>query len=282
MKSRLTTYPVRLMCRVLNVNRSGFYRWLEKPKSNREKENERLAGLIKQSWLESGCVYGSPRIHADLRELGERCGLNRVARIMKLNKVKALLGYKRHYTKSGKPSVVAPNHLKQVFTALAPDQCWVTDITYINTYEGWLYLAVVVDLYSRQVIGWSMSSRIKKDIVLNALLMAVWRRQPKKDVIVHSDQGVQYTSDECQRFMKSHQLISSMSRRGNCFDNAVAESFFHSLKTERVKNKTYTTREQARADLFDYIEIFYNRKRRHSFNNYLSPVQFEQYYKSLG
>lgn len=275
-------YPIRLMCRVLNVNRSGFYRWLEKPTSNRDKDNERLAGLIKQSWLESGCVYGSPRIHADLRELGERCGLNRVARLMKAHKIKALLGYKRHYTKSSMPSKVAPNHLKQVFTALAPDQCWVTDITYIKTYEGWLYLTVVVDLYSRQVIGWSMSSRIKKDIVMNALLMAVWRRQPKKEVIVHSDQGVQYTSDECQRFMKVHKLISSMSRRGNCYDNAVAESFFHSLKTERVKNKPYVSRELARADLFDYIEIFYNRKRRHSFNNYLSPVQFELQYKSLG
>lgn len=263
------------MCRVLNVNRSGFYRWLSHPRSEREKANERLADLIKQSWLESGCVYGSPRIHADLKSIGESCGVNRVARLMKVHKIKALLGYKRRYNKSGLPSVVAPNHLKQVFKAQYPDQYWVTDITYINTYEGWLYLAVVVDLYSRQVIGWSMSSRIKKDIVLNALLMAVWRRQPKQPVIVHSDQGVQYTSDECQHFMQAHDLVSSMSRRGNCYDNAVAESFFHSLKTERIKRKVYASREQARSDIFHYIEIFYNRQRRHSFTNYLSPVQFE-------
>jgi len=221
-------------------------------------------------------VYGSPRVHADLRELGETCSKHRVARLMKANGLAAVLGYKRRYRQTDKPSVVVPNRLQQVFIASAADQCWVTDITYVRTHEGWLYLSVVVDLYSRQVIVWSMSSRMKTDIVLNTLLMALWRRHPTQEVIVHSDQGIQYTSDECQRFMRQHNLVSSMSRRGNCYDNAVAESFFHSLKTERIKRQTYATREQTRRDIFDYIEVFYNRKRRHSFNNYQSPVEFER------
>jgi len=270
------------LCRVLKVDRRGFYRWLNKPISSTEQANQRLLGLIKQSWLESGCVYGSPRIHADLKELGEVCSVNRVAKLMKNNHISAVLGYKRRYQKAGTPSVIAPNYLKQKFVAQCPDQLWVTDITYIRTYEGWLYLATVIDLYSRQVIGWSMKSRLSKGIVLDALLMAVWRRNPKQEVIIHSDQGVQYTSDECQRFMKEHHLVSSMSRRGNCYDNAVAESFFHSLKTEHIKRRIYKTREQARQSIFYYIEIFYNRKRRHSFNNQLSPVEFEQRFFAQG
>lgn len=165
--------------------------------------------------------------------------------------------------------------MQQVFTAKAINQYWITDITYIRTHEGWLYLCVVIDLCSRQVIGWSMNSRLVRNIVLDALLMAVWRRRPKQEVIIHSDQGIQYASDDCQRFMRANQLVSSMSRRGNCYDNAVAESFFHSLKTERIKRQIYSTREIARHDIFDYIEIFYNRKRRHSFNQQLSPVEFE-------
>ena len=265
-----------MMCRVLEINRSGFYRWLRFPRSLREQDNQRLTGLIKQSWLESGCVYGSPRIHADLKEWGELCSKGRVARLMKKQGIAAILGYKRRYCRAGKPSIVSPNRLQQVFTADRPDQCWVTDITYIRTHEGWLYLSVVVDLYSRQVVGWSMSSRLKKALVLDTLLMAVWRRTPKQEVIVHSDQGIQYTSDECQRFMESHGLVSSMSRRGNCYDNAVVESFFHSLKTERIRRRIYVSREEARQDIFEYIEVFYNRKRRHSFNQYRSPVEFEQ------
>lgn len=267
-----------LMCRVLGIHRSGYYHWLRHPESPRAKESRRLLGLIKQSWLESGCVYGSPRVHADLRALGEVCSRPRVARIMKAAGIQAQLGYKRRYTRSGLPSIVAPNRLQQVFVAQRANECWVSDITYIRTYEGWLYLCVVVDLYSRQVIGWSMCSRLKRNIVLNALLMATWRRRPKNEVIVHSDQGIQYTSEECQRFMKANHLISSMSRRGNCYDNAVAESFFHSLKTERIKRKVYVTREEARRDIFQYIEIFYNRQRRHSFNQQLSPVEFEKHH----
>jgi len=194
--------------------------------------------------------------------------------------LRAQVGYRRrsgHY--GSKPSIVATNQLKQDFAVPVPDQAWVTDITYIRTHEGWLYLAVVIDLYSRRVVGWSMHSRMQTDLVLNALLMALWRRKPKAKVIVHSDQGSQYTSHEWQSFLLSHNLEASMSRRGNCYDNAVAESFFHLLKTERIRRKTYKTRENARQDVFDYIELFYNPKRKHSNNGMLSPIEFERQHK---
>ena len=175
--------------------------------------------------------------------------------------------------------MVTPNRLQRQFNPVSPDLAWVTDITHIRTHEGWLYLAVVLDLFSRKVIGWSMQSRITKEIVLNALLMAVWRRNPTTQVTVHSDQGSQYTSHDWQSFLKTHGLEGSMSRRGNCHDNAVAESFFQLLKRERIRRKIYTTRNEARTDVFDYIEMFYNNKRRHGFNNQLSPVQYEERYQ---
>ena len=175
-------------------------------------------------------------------------------------------------------AVLAENHLNQEFDVQKPNQSWVTDITYIRTYEGWLFLAVVIDLFSRQVIGWSMQPRIHADLVMDALLMAVWRRKPKSEVIVHSDQGSQYTSNDWQRFLKGHNLVCSMSRRGNCYDNAVAESFFQLLKRERIKRRTYKSRDEARQDIFDYIEMFYNPVRRHGYNDNLSPVEFEKQY----
>jgi len=273
------------MCRVLRVHHSGFYAWRKSPLSERGKDDLRLTGLIKQSWLESGCVYGYRKIHDDLRSLGESCCPNRVARLAHHAGIKAQVGYKKKPgSYSGKPAVVATNQLKQSFDALAPDQVWVTDITYIRTYEGWLYLAVIIDLYSRRVIGWSMQSRMQMDLVLSALLMAVWRRKPKTKVVIHSDQGSQFTSLEWQTFLKTHNLEASMSRRGNCYDNAVAESFFHLLKSERIRRKTYTTREEARQDVFNYIELFYNPKRKHGKNGMLSPVDFErqQYVKLQG
>jgi putative transposase len=178
----------------------------------------------------------------------------------------------------GAPSLVAPNHLQRQFDVKEPNRVWVTDITYIRIYEGWLYLAVVLDLFSRQVVGWSMSSRIDRELAMNALLMAVWRRQPKNTVMVHSDQGSQFSSYDWRDFLDAHNLQQSMSRRGNCHDNAVAESFFQLIKRERIRRKTYTTRAQAREDVFDYIEMFYNPKRRHGFNENLSPVNFEKRY----
>ncbi|HIG3498130.1 TPA: IS3 family transposase, partial [Klebsiella pneumoniae] len=275
-------WPVRLLCRVLDVHPSGFYAWLQQPHSQRHQADLRLTGQIKQFWLESGCVYGYRKIHLDLRDSGQQCGVNRVWRLMKRVGIKAQVGYRSPRARKGEASIVSPNRLQRQFNPDAPDKRWVTDITYIRTHEGWLYLAVVVDLFSRKIIGWSMQSRMTKDIVLNALLMAVWRRNPQKQVLVHSDQGSQYTSHEWQSFLKSHGLEGSMSRRGNCHDNAVAESFFQLLKRERIKKKIYGTREEARSDIFDYIEMFYNSKRRHGSSEQMSPTEYEkQYYQRL-
>ncbi|WP_423250650.1 IS3 family transposase [Enterobacter roggenkampii] len=275
-------WPVRLLCRVLDVHPSGFYAWLQQPHSQRHRADLRLTGQIKQFWLESGCVYGYRKIHLDLRDSGQQCGVNRVWRLMKRVGIKAQVGYQSPRARKGEASIVSPNRLQRQFNPDAPDERWVTDITYIRTHEGWLYLAVVVDLFSRKIIGWSMQSRMTKDIVLNALLMAVWRRNPQKQVLVHSDQGSQYTSHEWQSFLKSHGLEGSMSRRGNCHDNVVAESFFQLLKRERIKKKIYGTREEARSDIFDYIEMFYNSKRRHGSSDQMSPTEYEnQYYHGL-
>lgn len=264
------------MCRVLRVHRSGFYAWMKNPLSKRAIEDQRLLGRIRASYAASGGVYGSPRVFKDLREEGERCSKHRVARIMRSHRIRALRGYKRPRYQTGQPAAIAPNRLDQQFTVAQPDKAWVTDITYIRTYEGFLYLAVVLDLYSRMVVGWSMKPSLHRDLVLDALIMAVWRRQPTETVVVHSDQGSQYGSDDWLRFCRDHELDTSMSRRGNCFDNAVAESFFSSLKKERIRRKIYPSREEARSDVFDYIEVFYNRSRRHSHIGDVSPVAFEQ------
>jgi len=263
------------MCRVLRVWRSGFYQWLHKPLSDRAIEDRRLLALIRASYAASGGVYGAPRVFQDLREAGEACGKNRVARIMRLHKIKALRGYKAPRAIAGRPSIIAPNKLQRAFTVEQPDSVWVTDITYIRTWQGWLYLAVVVDLYSRKVVGWSMKPTLARELVLDALVMAIWRRRPQSRVMVHSDQGSQYGSDDWLRFLKANNLEPSMSRRGNCWDNAVAESFFSSLKKERIKKRIYKTRDLARADVFDYIESFYNRTRRHSHLGGVSPEAFE-------
>jgi putative transposase len=268
------------LCRLFDVHPSGYYAWLKNPKSDRQREDERLTGLIKQFWLESGCVYGYRKIHHDLRDTGENCGVNRVHRLMKHAGLQAQVGYRKPRARNGEQHVVTPNVLARQFDPTQPNQAWVTDITYIKTHEGWLYLGVVLDLFSRRIIGWSMNNRMTKELVLDALLMAVWRRKPTGKVIVHSDQGSQYTSHEWYEFLKLHALEGSMSRRGNCHDNAVAESFFQLLKRERIKRKIYGTREEARIDVFNYIEMFYNTKRRHSSNNGLSPVEYEsQYYR---
>jgi putative transposase len=268
---------------MMAVHPSGFYAWCAEPESDRAKEDRRLLAHIKQSWLESGTVYGYRKVSDDLRDLGEQCGINRVHRIMRAAGRRSQTGYgKRRFKRGGLPSVVAPNHLQRQFDVTEPNKVWVTDITYIRTHEVWLYLAAVLDLFSRQVIGWSMGSRMDRELALNALLMAVWRRQPKQTVMVHSDQGSQFSSYDWRDFLKTHNLEQSMSRGGNCHDNAVAESFFQLLKRERVRRRIYTSRDEARQDLFDYIEMFYNPKRRHSFSNDLSPVEYEkQYFQRL-
>ena len=234
-----------------------------------------MLALIRASYAASYGIYGANRVFLDLKETGETCGRNRVAKIMRHHNIKALRGYKAPRTIAGRPSIIVPNHLDRQFTVHEPDRAWVTDITYIRTWQGWLYLAVVVDLYSRKVVGWSMKPSLAKEIVLDALTMSVWRRKPARSVLIHSDQGSQYGSDDWLRFCKANNLQPSMSRRGNCWDNAVAESFFSSLKKEKVKKRIYKTRDMARSEIFDYIEMFYNRERRHSHLGGVSPEQFE-------
>jgi Transposase and inactivated derivatives len=274
-------WPVRRLCSTLDVHHSGYYAWLKQPTSKTARKRQQLSGLIKQFWLESGGVYGYRKIHCDLKDIGESCGINRVHRLMKANGLKSQRGYRKPRAHAGVPAVVAANTLDRQFNPTQPNQLWVTDITYIRTHEGWLYLAVVIDLFSRLVVGWSMKSRITADLVLDALLMALWRRNPKNKVLIHSDQGSQYTSHEWQTFLKHHNLESSMSRRGNCHDNAVAESFFQLLKRERIKKKIYATRTEARSDIFEYIEMFYNSKRRHGSNGQRSPLDYEKAHQKM-
>jgi len=270
-------FSVRAMCRCLCIHPSGFYAWLKKPFSKRAIEDKRQTTLIEEAWKDSGKVYGYRKLHDDLCDQGESCCPNRVARLARLAGIKAQIGYKRHPGKyGGKPSIITDNTLNRQFEVSAPDRVWVTDITYIKTYEGFAYLSVVIDLYSRRVVGWAMQSRQTTDLVLQALLMAVWRRKPSNNVLVHSDQGSQFTSMDWASFLKAHNLEHSMSRRGNCHDNAVAESFFNLIKRERIRRRTYKTRDEARRDVFDYIEMFYNPKRKHANNGLLSPVDFER------
>jgi putative transposase len=269
-------FSIRAMCRGLRVHPSGFYAWLKLPFSKRAVEDARQTELIKEAWEDSGKVYGYRKLHDDLRDQGETCCPNRVARLARLAGLKAQIGYKRRPGKyGGKPSVVVNNTLDRQFNVDAPDRFWVTDITYIKTYEGFSYLAVVIDLYSRKVVGWAMQSCQPTDLVLQALLMAVWRRKPIGKVLIHSDQGSQFTSIDWTAFLKQHNLEHSMSRRGNCHDNAVAESVCNLLKRERIRRRVYKTRDDARSDVFDYIEFFYNPKRKHARNGILSPVGFE-------
>jgi len=265
---------------MLRVHFSGFYAWLKSPLSNRANKDAHQTGLIKQAWENSGKVYGYRKLHDDLCDQGELCSPNRVARLANLAGIKAQIGYKRRPGRyGGKPAIIAENTLARNFEVAIPNEIWVTDITYIRTREGWAYLAVVIDLFSRRVVGWSMQSRMTTGLALQALLMAVWRRKPKSKVTIHSDQGSQFTSHEWQSFLKNHNLEASMSRRGNCHDNAVAESFFQLLKRERIRRQTYATRAAARRDVFEYIEMFYNPQRKHTNNDMLSPVEFERQQK---
>ena len=264
-------FSVRAMCRCLRIQPSGFNASLKSPLSRRAKEDAR------QTWEESGKVYGYRKLHDDLHDQGETCCPNRVARLAGLAGIKARIGYKcRPGSYGGKPSRVIDNTLVRQFDVAAPDKAWVTDITYIRTQEGFAHLAVVIDLYSRRVVGWSMQNRQTTDLVLQALLMAVWRRKPKGKVLIHSDQGSQFTSMDWASFLKAHNPEHSMSRRGNCHDNAVVESFFNLLTREYIRRRTYRSRDEARQDVFDYIEMFYNLIRKHVRNGMLSPVEFER------
>jgi len=262
------------MCAVLEVAPSGYYAWLKQPVSDRAMENARLLRLIRKSFVASHGIYGAPRVFLDLREAGETCSKHLVARLMRENNLRALHGYRTRRIAVGKPAVLIPNLLQRQFTVTRPNKVWVTDITYVRTWQGWLYLAVVMDLFSRKVVGWSTSSTIHRELVLDAVMKAVKKRKPRH-ALIHSDQGTQYGSDAWRRFCKSNRLEPSMSRKGNCWDNAVAESFFGSLKKERIKKHIYKNRELAIADIAEYIESFYNRTRRHSYLGGTSPEEFE-------
>ncbi len=277
-----TVWPTGLMCQVLRVSRSGFYEWTGRSPSRRAREDQRLLGLIRTSFMQSDSTYGSPRVWDDLHDLGERCSRKRVARLMREGQLHARGKRRRPPVDSGlRPEhFIAPNVLDRQFEAAAPNQKWVADFTYIPTGEGWLYLAVVLDLFSRRVVGWSMSPVMNAQFVLDALMMAVWRRGKPKELLHHSDQGSQYTSEEFQRLLADQGIICSMSRRGDCWDNAAMESFFSTLKLERAHRRRYRSRDEARADLFDYIERFYNPRRKHSTLGYVSPAEFERRFAS--
>jgi putative transposase len=269
-------FPVRLMCGVLEVSPSGFYDWLRRPESPRAAEDRALVAKIQAVHGDSRRTYGSPRVHASLKAEGYRIGRKRVARLMRENDIRARTRRKfRVTTDSRHDHPVAPNRLDRQFTVEAPNTVWLADISYIPTREGWLYLAVVLDLYSRQVVGWAMDEEMPQELTLAALDMALKRRRPLPGLMHHSDRGSQYAAAAYQARLAEHGIVGSMSRKGNCWDNAPMESFFHTLKTERVHHRDYQTRDEARRDIFEYIEVFYNRQRRHSTLGYLSPVQFE-------
>jgi putative transposase len=271
-------FEITVMCRVLGVSRSGYYAWCNRPVSPQKMANQILLEQIQQAHQKSRQSYGSPRIHAELVEQGVECGHNRVARLMRRHGLAACQkrAFKIKTTDSHHDQPVAPNLLDQDFEAQQSDQKWLADITYVPTAAGWLYLAVVLDLYSRRVVGWAMSDSLERQIVIQALQMALLARQPPPGLLHHSDRGSQYASDDYQALLTQHQLRCSMSRAGNCYDNAPMESFFGTLKTELIHRRHYATRAEARTDIFEFIEVFYNRFRRHSALGYLSPVNYEQ------
>lgn len=269
-------YAVMLMCRVLTVSRSGYYDWRGRPPSDREQANARLAADVQRIYTEHKGRTGAPRITRHLREEGQKVGKNRVASVMQAERLRAKAARKyKATTNSNHTLPVAPNLLEQDFTAARPNCKWVSDITYIATDEGWLYLAVVLDLYSRLVVGWAMSARMTANLVCDALRMALWRRKMPTGVIVHSDRGSQYCSADHQRLLRDNHLLCSMSKKGDCYDNAAMESWNHSLKVEAIHGERFVTRELAKAQVFEYIEVYYNRRRLHSRLGYLSPETYE-------
>lgn len=271
-------FAVRRMCAVLGVSRSGYYDWRKRPESSRAARHRRLSRPIRESFNDSRQTYGARRIRYDLIERGESIGRHTVTRLMKRLQLVPKTVRRYRVTTDSRHTIAAPNRLAQQFDAVRPDQRWVSDITFIPTRQGWLYLAVVVDLFSRAVVGWAMNHRLKRALVIDALNMALARRSPQALELVHSDQGSQYTAAQYQQLIDDHGARCSMSRKGCCWDNAVAESFFHTLKSELVNHIDYHTRKQARLSIFDYIEAFYNRKRRHSHNGNRAPFEIELHY----
>ena len=268
-------WPVAWLCDALDVSRSGFHAWLNRSPSAHARHDDVLATAVDRSFTSSDRTYGARRVWHDVLAEGLSCGLHRVERIMRERGLRARPRRRGLPKDVGVRAAASDNLLDRAFEASAPNQKWVADFTYIWTAEGWLYVAAVVDLFSRRVVGWAMKAEMTAQLVTDALIMAIWRRGKPDSLLHHSDQGSQYTSEQFQRLMADHGITCSMSRSGNVWDNAAMESFFSSLKTERTARKVYRTRDDARADVFDYIERFYNPRRRHSTLGYLSPVEFE-------
>jgi len=271
-------YPIEKMAKVLNLSKSGYYKWLEKPISDREIEDNKILCEIKKIHKESKSTYGSPRVHNSLQTKGIKCGKNKVVRLMKENNVFSKIRKKyKATTDSNHNNPVSENTLDRKFAVDKPNKVWVSDITYIWTLEGWLYLCFIIDLFSRKVVGWSMKARMDSSLVTNAFYMAYMQRKPERnELLFHSDRGSQYASKEFQKVLKDKEVLSSMSRKGNCWDNACAESFVHTLKVEEVHHSIYRNREIAQVKIFEYIEGFYNNSRMHSTLGYMSPVEFEK------
>ena len=270
-------WPVAWQCSALGVSRSGFHAWLNRPPSPHAVADEKMAPQVRSSFLESDRTYGARRVWHDVLAAGFRCGLHKIERLMRAQALRARprrRGLPKDHAERH-PGQMPSNILDRQFAATRQNQKWVADFTYVWTAEGWLYVAVVIDLFSRRVVGWSMSSTMTAQLVTDALVMAIWRRGKPVAVLHHSDRGSQYSSEQFQRLMAELGVTCSMSRSGNVWDNAAMESFFSSLKTERIRGRIYRTRDQARADVFDYIERFYNPRRRHSTIGYLSPMDFE-------
>ena len=270
-------YPIRMMCRLLRVSKSAYYAWRNHVDSQRTRTDKILCPLIKRIHESSGGVYGSPKIRSELHDEGYHFSRHKIARLMRLLGLRGCPKKPFRVTTIRFPKhSVADNLLKQDFNIKQPNRCWAGDITYIQTSQGWLYLAVVMDLFSRRIVGWSMSRWMGRQLVIDALRMAIAMRQPEEGLIHHSDRGCQYTSDDFRYELAKYDIQCSMSGRGNCYDNAVVESFFGVLKRERVNRVKYRTRDEAKSDLFDYIECFYNQKRRHGYLGNQSPVNFEK------
>jgi putative transposase len=270
-------FPVDLMCQVLDVSRSGYYAWRDRPPSQQAQRQAELVEQIRQVHTASRRNYGSPRVWFELAVQGVRCSQNTVAKLMRQQGIrsKTKRRFVVHTTDSRHGHPVAENRLNRQFEQPLPNQAWAADITYIPTAEGWLYLAAVIDLCSRKIVGWSTADHLRAELVCEALQMAITHREPAGELLHHSDRGVQYACDDYQGLLSTHGMIPSMSRTGNCYDNAVIESFFGTLKTELIHHETYATRAQAHLALFDYIEVYYNRQRRHSTLGYMTPAEFE-------
>lgn len=282
MKAHSKEFKIEKMADVLGVSRGGYYEFIERKPSKRALENEVLVEEIKKTHKNSRGLYGSPRLHAELRKQGQKCSRKRVSKLMKQEKIQARMRKKwKKTTQPSKKAVeIAPNHLDQQFTVNEPNKVWVSDITYVWTAEGWLYVAVVLDLFSRRVVGLSMGDRLETELVTRALKQALYRRLINGELMHHSDRGCQYTSKEFRDLTLSHGIRLSMSAKGHCYDNAVAESFFHTMKTEHIYLTHYRTREEAKTSIFEYIEVFYNRLRLHSTLGYMSPLEFEKAWKN--